>query len=72
MPLYADSGKELSLESFGLLLEEEDMAGLPLLRCCCVLGMAVAVGPQIQSAPNLQKAHLLSRGLGGVREKKAG
>lgn len=29
MPLYADSGKELSLESFGLLLEEEDMAGLP-------------------------------------------
>lgn len=40
--------------------------GWSLLRCLCVLGMAVAVAPQIQHAPTLQKAHLLSRGMGGI------
>lgn len=65
-------GKSCRWSPLGCSWRRRTWQGCPLLRCCCVLGMAVAVGPQIESAPNLQKAHLLSRGLGGVREKKAG
>lgn len=72
MPFYAASGKELLV---GVLWAAPGGGGRGRAGLCsgaAVLGMAVAVGPQIQRAPTLQKAHLLSRGLGGVREKKEG